>query len=96
MGFHGPLGASFTFLYVDVRTSQETPMGFHGPLGASFTFLYVDVRTTQETPIWSSMAYYRLVILFAHYFTWWDIQVLAGHSSVTGLPLQPERLSAFS
>jgi hypothetical protein len=42
-------GDSFTFLYLDVRTSQEAQASTVC-YGESFTFLYVDdVRTSQET-----------------------------------------------
>jgi hypothetical protein len=47
-------GNSFTFLYVDDVTSQETPMGLPWLLsyGDRYRFLYVDdVRTSQETSI---------------------------------------------
>jgi hypothetical protein len=40
MALHGLIGDSFAFLYVVVRTSQETPMALHGLLRDAFTLLF--------------------------------------------------------
>jgi hypothetical protein len=57
-------GDSFTFLYVDVHTSQETPVYHHSLYGDSFTFSYVDyVRTSQETHLWTTTAFMGIALL---------------------------------
>jgi hypothetical protein len=67
-GLNGLLLGYLYFLYVDVRTAQETPThtGLHGLLPGKFYVLYVDVRTAQETHLQASAACYWDIFIFIY------------------------------
>jgi hypothetical protein len=64
---HNPIRPTFTFIYRQVHTSQETHLRvFTACYVNSFTFLYVDhVHTSQETrPVTAMASSFYIVMMF--------------------------------